>query len=136
MFKDGQAFISRCDACKRMGNISKRNEMQKNFILQVEVFEVWGIDFMRHFRNSFGNEYILVAYDYVSKWVEAIASPTNDAKVIIKIFQNIIFLRFGVPRVVLSDGGTHFINRAIASLFQKNGVVQKVASPYHPKTSR
>ncbi|CAA7053987.1 unnamed protein product [Microthlaspi erraticum] len=46
MFKDAHAFISRCDACQRMGNISKRNEMPQNFILEVEVFDVWGIDFM------------------------------------------------------------------------------------------
>ncbi|CAA7052849.1 unnamed protein product [Microthlaspi erraticum] len=71
MFKDAHAFISRCDACQRMGNISKRNEMPQNFILEVEVFDVWGIDFMGPFPTSFGDQYILVAVDYVSKWVEA-----------------------------------------------------------------
>ncbi|CAA7054032.1 unnamed protein product [Microthlaspi erraticum] len=81
MFKDAQAFISRCDACQRMGNISKRNEMPQNFILEVEVFDVWGIDFMGPFPTSFGDQYILVAVDYVSKWVEAIAAPTNDSSV-------------------------------------------------------
>ncbi|CAA7032058.1 unnamed protein product [Microthlaspi erraticum] len=53
MFKDAHAFISRCDACQRMGNISKRNEMPQNFILEVEVFDVWGIDFMGPFPNLF-----------------------------------------------------------------------------------
>ncbi|CAA7039983.1 unnamed protein product [Microthlaspi erraticum] len=93
MFKDAHAFISRCDACQRMGNISKRNEMPQNFILEVEVFDVWGIDFMGPFPTSFGDQYILVAVDYVSKWVEAIASPTNDAQVVIKMFKSIIFPR-------------------------------------------
>ncbi|CAA7048687.1 unnamed protein product [Microthlaspi erraticum] len=83
MFKDAQAFISRCDACQRMGNISKRNEMPQNFILEVEVFDVWGIDFMGPFPTSFGDQYILVAVDYVSKWVEAIAAPTNDSSVVL-----------------------------------------------------
>ncbi|CAA7048522.1 unnamed protein product [Microthlaspi erraticum] len=136
MFKDAQAFISRCDACQRMGNISKRNEMPQNFILEVEVFDVWGIDFMGPFPTSFGDQYILVAVDYVSKWVEAIAAPTNDSSVVIKMFKSIIFPRFGVPRVVISDGGSHFINRIFANLLKKYGVRHKVASPYHPQTRR
>ncbi|CAA7042019.1 unnamed protein product [Microthlaspi erraticum] len=138
MFKDAQAFISRCDACQRMGNISKRNEMPQNFILEVEVFDVWGIDFMGPFPTSFGDQYILVAVDYVSKWVEAIAAPTNDSSVVIKMFKSIIFPRFGVPRVVISDGGSHFINRIFANLLKKYGVRHKNAfktplgtTPFH-----
>ena len=76
MFKDAQEFVSKCDSCQRKGNISRRNEMPQNPILEVEIFDVWGIDFMGPFPSSYGNKYILVAVDYVSKWVEAIASPT------------------------------------------------------------
>ncbi|XP_024010469.1 uncharacterized protein LOC112085482 [Eutrema salsugineum] len=118
-----------------MGNISKRNEMPQKFILEVEIFDVWGIDFMGPSPTSFGNQYILVAVDYVSKWVEAVASPTNDAKVVIKLFKSIIFPRFVVPRIVISNGGSHFINRVFENLLKKNGVTHKVASPYHPQTS-
>ncbi|XP_013745801.1 uncharacterized protein LOC106448465 [Brassica napus] len=96
MFQDAHSYISRCDSYQRQGNISKRNEMPQNFILEVEVFDCWGIDFMGPFPPSFKNEYILVAVDYVSKWVEAIASPTNDAKVVTKMFKTIIFPRFGI----------------------------------------
>ncbi|KAH9763478.1 hypothetical protein KPL70_001188 [Citrus sinensis] len=66
--------------CQRTWNITKRHEMPLTNILEVEVFDVWGIDFMGLFRPSFGNLYILVAVDYVSKWVEAAALPTNDIK--------------------------------------------------------
>ena len=90
---------------------------------------------MGPFPPSFKNEYILVAVDYVSKWVEAVASPTNDAKVVTKMFSSIIFPRFGVPRVVISDGGTYFINKAFQGLLKKNGVRHKVATAYHPQTS-
>lgn len=75
-----------------------------------------------------------MAVDYVSKWVEAIASPTNDAKVVTKMFKTIIFPRFGVPRVVISDGGSFFINKIFAGLLKKNGFKHKVATPYHPQT--
>jgi Integrase zinc binding domain len=82
MFKDARKFILSCDACQRTGNISKRNEMPLNNIQEVEVFDVWGIDFMGPFTSSCGNKFILVAVDYVSKWVEAIPSPTSDAKTV------------------------------------------------------
>ncbi|XP_013615632.1 PREDICTED: uncharacterized protein LOC106321969, partial [Brassica oleracea var. oleracea] len=100
--------------------------MPQNYILEVEVFDCWGVDFMGPFPPSFKNEYILVAVDYVSKWVEAVVSPTNDAKVVIKMFSSIIFPRFGVPRVVISDGGTHYINKAFQGLLKKNGVKHKL----------
>nr|XP_018630516.1 KRAB-A domain-containing protein 2-like [Nicotiana tomentosiformis] len=85
--------------------------------------------------SSYGNEYILVAVDYVSKWVEAVALPTNDAKGVIGFLRKNIFTRFGTPRVIISDGGTHFCNRALAKLLEKYGVFHKVATPYHPQTS-
>ncbi|XP_019100879.1 PREDICTED: uncharacterized protein K02A2.6-like [Camelina sativa] len=135
MFKDANEFVSRCDACQRKGQISKRHEMPQNFILEVEVFDCWGIDFMGPFPSSYKNEYILVAVDYVSKWVEAIASPTNDSAVVLKLFKTIIFPRFGVPRIVISDGGKHFINKVFEKLLKKYGVQHRVASPYHPQTS-
>lgn len=59
--------------------------------------------------SSFDNKYILVAIDYVSKFVEAHAAPTNDTRVVLKMFNKIIFATFGVPRVVINDGGSHFI---------------------------
>lgn len=135
LFRDAHEFVSKCEACQRKGNISKRNEMPQNFILEVEVFDVWGIDFMGPFPSSYGNEYILVAVDYVSKWVEIVASKTNDSSVVKKMFKTVIFPRFGIPRVVISDGGSHFINKTFNKLLKKHGVKHKVATPYHPQTS-
>ncbi|WZY77754.1 hypothetical protein YC2023_024138 [Brassica napus] len=135
IFRDVHAFITQCDRCQRRGKISKRHEMKQKFILEVEVFDCWGIDFMGPFPSSYGNKYILVAVDCVSKWVEAIASPTNDTSVVIKLFKSIIFPKFRVPRVVISDGGTHFINKIFDRLLKKNGVHHRVATPYHPQTS-
>ena len=78
LWKDVHATILKCDRCQCTGNISRRDEMPQKGILEVEIFDVWGIDFMGPFPSSSGNKYILVAVDYVSKWIEAIASPTND----------------------------------------------------------
>ncbi|WP_222185241.1 integrase catalytic domain-containing protein, partial [Geminicoccus harenae] len=77
----------------------------------------------------------LVAVDYISKWVEAVATRTNDHKVVLKFLQANIFSRFGFPRAIISDGGSHFINRPFANLVAKYSITHKVATPYHPQTS-
>ncbi|XP_028216552.1 uncharacterized protein LOC114398566 [Glycine soja] len=79
-------------------------------IMEVEVLDCWGIDFVGPLPPSFGNEYILVVVDYVSKWVEVVATPKNNAKTIVKFLKKNIFSRFGVPRVLISDEGSHFCN--------------------------
>ncbi|XP_070055106.1 uncharacterized protein [Nicotiana tomentosiformis] len=80
LFKDAHAWVKNCDECQRTSNISRRHEMPMITIQEVEVFDMWGIDFMGPFVSSYGNKYILVGVDYVSKWVEEVALPTNDAK--------------------------------------------------------
>jgi len=76
-----------------------------------------------------------VAVDYVSKWVEAIASPKADSKTVIKFLKKNIFNRFGTPWVLISDGGSHFCNSQLAKALEHYGVKYKVASPYHPQTN-
>ncbi|CAN6465338.1 unnamed protein product [Victoria cruziana] len=90
---------------------------------------------MGPFPPSFGHLYILVAVDYVSKWVEAVATRTNDHKVVLKFIKHNIFSRFGVPRAMISDGGKHFRNVQVAALLRKYSVHHKIATPYHPQTS-
>ena len=102
------------------GGISQTNEMPLLNIIEVEVFDCWGIDFMGPFPSSAGNEYILVVVDYMSKWVEVVATPRNDAKAVVKFIKKNIFARFGVLRILISDGGLHFCNAQL----------QKVLSQY------
>ena len=77
--------------------------MPLNPILVVEIFDCWGIDFMGSLPPSFGYLYILLAIDYVSKWVEAISFRTNDNKVVVKFLKELILSRYGTPRVIISD---------------------------------
>nr|GEU52008.1 reverse transcriptase domain-containing protein [Tanacetum cinerariifolium] len=79
IYRDAHDLVKSCDACQRQGKISQRDKMPQNAIQVFEIFDVWGINFMRPFSSSRGNKYILVAVDYLSKWVEAKALPTNDA---------------------------------------------------------
>ncbi|XP_074300641.1 uncharacterized protein LOC141631937 [Silene latifolia] len=119
MFEDAREFILHCDPCKRTGNISWRNEMPQQGILEVEIFDVWGIDYQGPFVSSQGKKFILVAVDYVSKWVEVIATPTDDEKAVTKFLRKVIFPGFGPPRAIISDGGTHFHEKKLASILIK-----------------
>ena len=111
LFKDSHIMCRSCDRCQRLGKLTKRNQMPMNPILIVDLFYVWGIDFTRPFPMSFGNSYILVGVDYVSKWVEAIPYKHNDHRVVLKFLKENIFSRFGVPKAIISDGGTHFLQQ-------------------------
>ncbi|GJX88395.1 reverse transcriptase domain-containing protein [Tanacetum coccineum] len=102
VYKDAHEFVKACDACQRARNISNHNEMPQNSIQVCEVFDVWGINFMCPFPTSYGNKYILVAIDYVSKWAEAQALPTNDARVVVKFLKR-LFSRFGILKALISD---------------------------------
>ncbi|KAD4179529.1 hypothetical protein E3N88_28120 [Mikania micrantha] len=132
--KDALEFVKKCDPCQRTGNISSKDEMPQNPIQVLEVFDVWGIDFIGPFPMSKGNRYILVAIDYVSKWVEAQALPTNDARVVLKFLKK-LFSRFGTPRALISDRGTHFCNTMLEKAIQCYGVTHRLATAYHPQTS-
>ncbi|GJW57765.1 reverse transcriptase domain-containing protein [Tanacetum coccineum] len=81
-----------------------------------------------------GNKYILVAVDYLSKWVKAKALPTNDARVVCKFLKS-IFARFGAPRAIISDRGTYFCNDQFAKVMLKYGVIHRLSTTYHPQTS-
>ncbi|GJY72232.1 reverse transcriptase domain-containing protein [Tanacetum coccineum] len=104
IYRDAHDLVTRCDACQRQGKISQRDEMPQNAIQVCEIFDVWGIDFMGPFPSSRGNKYILVAVNYLSKWVEAKVLPTNDTRVVCKFLKS-LFARFGTPRAIISDRG-------------------------------
>ena len=118
-----------------MGNISKRHEMPLQSILVVQLFDVWGIDFIGPFPSSFGNLYILLAVDYVSKWVEAVACPKNDANIVVVFLQRNILSRFGTPRTIISDGGSHFSNNVFDKLMGRYGIKHIMSLAYHPQTN-
>ncbi|GJT10922.1 reverse transcriptase domain-containing protein [Tanacetum coccineum] len=86
------------------------------------------------FPTSRGSKYILVAVDYFSKWVEAKALPTNNPRLVCKILKS-LFARFGTPRAIISDRGTHFCNDQFAKVMLKYGVTHRLSTAYHPQTS-
>ena len=119
-----------------MSNINRRNEMPLQGIMVVQFFDVWGINFMGPFPPSFGNLYILITVNYVSKWVKAIACPINDANTVVGFIQRNIFSRFGAPKTIISDEGSHFANKLFEKLMSRYGVRHVRSLAYHPQLIR
>ena len=135
IFEDCFEWVKLCDKCQRMGIISKRHEMPLHGILLVQLLDVWGIDFMGPFPSSFGNIYILLVVDYVSKWVEATTFLKNDANTVVGFLQRNILSRFGTPRTIISDGGSHFSNKVFEKLMNRYGIKHIMSLAYHPQTN-
>nr|XP_043629837.1 uncharacterized protein LOC122601135 [Erigeron canadensis] len=93
IFKEAQTLVEVCDVCQRQ-------------------------DFMGPFLPSNRNLYILVAVDYVSRWAEAKALPTIDARVVIHFLKQ-LFCRFEVPKALISDRGSHFANHQLAKVLKR-----------------
>ena len=115
-----------------MGNLSRRNEMLLQGILVMQIFYVWGIDFMGPFPSSFSNMYIILAVVYVSKWVEATYCPRNDVITVVGFIQRNILSRFGAPRTIISGERSHFVNKFFAKLMSIYGIKHMVGFAYHP----
>ena len=135
IFRDCAEWVKLCDRCQKIGNISSINEMPLRGIMVMQLFDLWGIDFMGPFPPSFGNLYILLAVDYVSKWVEAVTCPRNDANSVVSFLQKNILSRFGTPRTIISDGGSHFANKIFAKLMSRYGIKHVMSLAYYPRTN-
>ncbi|GJS05152.1 reverse transcriptase domain-containing protein [Tanacetum coccineum] len=109
IYKDAINLVKHCDACQRQGKISQRDEMPQNAIQVCEIFDLWGIDFMGPFPSSRGKKVTFL-----------VAS---------------LFARFGTPRAIISDRGTHFCNDQFSKVMAKYGVTHRLSTPYHPQTS-
>nr|GEY67455.1 DNA-directed DNA polymerase [Tanacetum cinerariifolium] len=120
IYKDAFELVKHYDSCQRQGKVSQKDEMPQNFIQICKIFDVWGIDFME---------------PCLSKWVEAKVLPTNDARVVVKFLKS-LFSRFGTPKAIISDRGTHFCNDQFSRVMAKYRVTHRLSTAYHPQISR
>nr|GEX83022.1 reverse transcriptase domain-containing protein [Tanacetum cinerariifolium] len=129
-------MLKRCEDTNLCLNWKKSHFIVKKGIVmghKISKNRIEGIDFIGPFPSSRGNKYILVAID-LSKWVEVKALPTNDARVVCKFLKS-LFARFGTPRAIISDRGTHFCNDQLVKVMLKYGVTHRLATTYHPQIS-
>jgi transposase InsO family protein len=136
MHDDTKRYVASFPECQRTRNISQRNAMPLKYNLQIELFNVWRIDFMGPFKNSHGFEHILVMVDYVSKWVESMPCRKASMEKSIAMIKSMIFPRFGTPIILISDEGTHFTEKNFKKCLSKLGIEHRVSTTYHPQTNR
>ncbi|GJT29113.1 reverse transcriptase domain-containing protein [Tanacetum coccineum] len=115
-------------------NVFDPKEINETFPLEKLNSVIFHDNQRNQFSSSRGNKYILVTVDYLSKWVKAKALPTNDARVVVKFLKS-LFSRFGAPRAIISDRGTHFYNDKFDKVMSKYGVTHRLSTAYHPQTS-
>jgi hypothetical protein len=138
MFRDINLFIKRCDLCQRQGKPLNFGKWPLIPIMPLAPFEKWGIDFVRPIQPATQhrrNRYILVATDYATKWVEAVALKKNDAKIIAKFLFENIMCRFGCPLEFVSDRGIHFLNMTKVYLTNYYMIKHRPTTPYNPKAN-
>nr|GEV38681.1 reverse transcriptase domain-containing protein [Tanacetum cinerariifolium] len=87
-----------------------------------------------YYRANYNAKKVFDSVDYLSKWVEAKTLPTNDARVVVKFLKS-LFFRFGTPKAIISDRGTHFCNDQFSKVMLKYGVTHYLSTAYHPQTS-
>ena len=137
MFKDSHAYVRKCDACQRYARNDLRMEMPLHISLPLVPFEKWGIDYVGpvHPNSSRGMVYIVVATEYLTKWAEAKAVKTDTAVHAATFMYENIISRFGCPKILVSDRGSHFLNELFEEMTTKFRINHRKTTPYHPQTN-
>jgi len=127
--------VQACDSCQRAGRPRQSDEIPLNPQLVIEPFERWALDFVGPISPPSNQKtYILVATEYVTKWVEAEAvSTATEDSVVQFLFQ--IFVRYGLPRDIITDGGPQFVGNKLAETLQNYHIQHKITTPYHPQAN-
>ncbi|OMH80608.1 Gag-Pol polyprotein [Zancudomyces culisetae] len=130
-------ICERCEVCQRT-NYSQRKAERLHPIIPNEPFKVWGLDVagpMNPITKPEGNKYIIVAVDYFTKWPVALAVKAINAEVICTFITEMIIANFGVPKILITDRGTHLSNEACARFNEFLGIEQKPVTAYRPSSN-
>lgn len=129
IFKDAKKFVQACDSCQRAGRPGQSDEMPLKPQLVIEPFERWALDFIGPINPSSNQKtYILVATEYVTKWVEAEALPRATEDSVIQFLFH-LFVRYGLPREIIIDDGPQFAGNKIAATLNNYHVQHKITTP-------
>ena len=138
LHQDALEYVKRCEECQRTKPPVAMDEMPLRPIMATRAFAKWGIDFVGPIKPPAKHthaEYIIVATDYLTKWVEAKATVKNDARTTAKFLYENVFTRYGLPIEIVSDQGVHFLNEVIEFLLAEFMVLHKRSAPYHPQAN-
>ena len=138
MYHDAKEYVKRCKICQRSKTPTMYDNMPLRPMMSTRAFAKWGIDFVGPIKppaRGTHAEYIIVATDYLTKWVEAKATVKNDARTTARFLYEYVFTRYGLPIELVSDQGKHFINEVIEYLLAEFMVIHRRSAPYHPQAN-
>ena len=137
LFADATAHVKKCDACQRYARNDLHMDLPLHPTLPISPLEKWGIDYIGPIApmSTKRNQYIIIAVEYLTKWAEAKAIKAADAKQTAIFLHENIISRFGCPKILVSDKGSHFLNEAIEELTKLFQINHRKTTPYHPQTN-
>jgi hypothetical protein len=136
LFKDAKKYVRACDSCQRVGQPNNRDEMPLNPQIVLEPFERWALDFVGPINPpSNQNFYIVVCIDYMTKWVKSKTLHRETEEAVIDLLFKDIFIKFGVPRELVTDGGPPFTSHGFKATLQKYHIQQRMTIAYHPQAN-
>ena len=133
IFKDAKKYVKSCDSCQRMGRPTATDQMPLQPQVHLEPFDKWALDFIGPINPaSNGKKYILICIDYVTKWVEAKAMTKATKNAVLSFLFEEIFVRFGVPRQIVTDQGAQFTSKLVRDLTEKYKIEHMKSISYQP----
>ena len=136
IFKDSKAYVKQCDSGQRTERPIVSDEMPLKPQVLIEPFEQWALDFVGPiYPPSNGKRYILVCTYYVTKWVDAKAVTKAIENTVVTFLFEEIFVRYGVPRQIVTDQGTQFTSKLVRDLTEKYKIKHRKSTPYHPQAN-
>jgi transposase InsO family protein len=133
IFKDAKKYVEACNRCQRMGRLGQDDKIPLQDQVVEEPFKRWALDFFSPFNPKSNHKaYILVAKNYMTKWVEVVAFPNAIEEAVIKFLFE-LFVCYGLPREVIIDRGSQFTAHKIMSTLRNYHIKHRVTSPYHPR---
>jgi len=136
LFKDAKKYVRACDSRQRMGQPNHRDEMSLNPQIVLEPFKRRALDFVGPINPPSNQKvYIVVCTDYMTKWVEAKAVHRVTEEAVIYFLFEDIFIKFGVPKELVTDGGPPFTSHGFKATLQKYHIQHRMTTTYHPQAN-
>ena len=133
MKKDSEDLVKACHACPVLGDAIHTHPNMLQDMTTPWPFHTWGLDLIGPINPpSNGHIWILVATEHFTKWVEAINLKKATGAIVSNFIHEHIITRFGIPRRLISDNGTLFVNKDVKSLLEGYHIIHRRSTPYYP----